>query len=378
MALKTYLDPVLETEDGPWTCWDAVVTAESIYQLWSAGFLKIDPDHQRGEDSVRKKPVLDMDKVERWADELIKGQAILGELSWNFRKGEAEIHYDEEKKQMEIGAGHAAIPDSGHRHYAIVKAVESASRGSGFDIKRRFSVRLYNVRPEEENRIFYAMNQEGKPADATRSKWLYPKQTGQRLAAQLVRLSPHLQDNVDTVRDRLSKRNPRLCAFNTLSRAFEANWLDVGEISDAKFDETVEFMVEFWDELVQVLPELGKLDLAERQRVREESIVDSAVAIHGYITLARRMIDSDADLAILGLLAEPATVNGEQVPFFSRTRNPQWEELGVVIPTFRRDNKRVLALRNANDARKAAAKAILRKAGLEEPPKDSTAVTTAA
>src|SRR6266446_6318362 len=112
MAMKTTLENVVPTEDGPFECYDAVVTAHEIATLFKTGFLKLDPEHQRGEDSVTKRPVLDMDKIDRWADQLIKGQAYLGQLSWNFRREETTLQYDAESRTLTIGAGAATIPDS--------------------------------------------------------------------------------------------------------------------------------------------------------------------------------------------------------------------------------------------------------------------------
>src|SRR2546425_11068875 len=111
MAVKTTLENVVPTQDGPFTCYDAVVTAGDIATLFRTGFLKLDPEHQRGEDSVSRKPVLDMDKIERWADQLIKGEGYLGQLSWNFRREETRLEYDEESRTLTIGAGAATIPD---------------------------------------------------------------------------------------------------------------------------------------------------------------------------------------------------------------------------------------------------------------------------
>jgi hypothetical protein len=188
-------------------------------------FLKLDDDRQRGIDSVTGKRILDEEKVEKWAEQLVSGEAYLGQLSWNFRKDETALEYDEKTRSLKIGAGTATIPDSGHRHMALIKAAESAGRGSSFNLDRKVSVRIYNVPASEENRIFYAMNQEGKKADPTRSKWLH-RLGATKIAGALAEQCPSFKDNVDTIRDRLSKKNPRLCAFNTLSGAFETYWAD--------------------------------------------------------------------------------------------------------------------------------------------------------
>ena len=350
MAVKTTLENVQPTQDGPYACYDAVVTAQDIATLYKTGFLKVDPDHQRGVDTVSRKPILDMEKVERWADQLIAGEAYLGQLSWNFRKEETALDYEHEKRCLTIGAGAATIPDSAHRHMAVLKAVESAARGSKFDLQRKFSVRIYNVSAAEENRIFYAMNQEGKKADPTRSKWLH--RVGiTKLAGALVERSQHLQDNVDTVRDRLSQRNPRLCAFNTLSRAFEEHWTDFNQDDEAALQKGVDHLVSFWDKLVGVRPELGKLDITRRKKVRETSLVDSALAIAAYVALARLMRDHDVDLSALDRLTATIMVNEKVIDFLSR-ENPLWEEIGVLVPVTKRNGTKALNLRNAKEPRK--------------------------
>jgi hypothetical protein len=365
VAIATQIDDVIKTQDGPWTCYDTTVTAENVLTLTRTGFLRLDPDAQRGIDSVTGKGVLDEKKVERWTEELIEGTAILGQLSWNFRKGEAAVEYDDEKRHLKVSAGAATIPDSYHRCTAIVKAAQSAERGSAFDPKRKFSVRIYNVTAEDEKRIFYAMNQEGKPADQTRSKWLHPKEPAQRLAAELVRQSPQLRDNVDTVRDRLSKRNWRVAAFGTISRAVEDAWGDLRLDKDEVLAENLAYLTMFWTKLVEVLPGLGKLDLPERKVVRETTLTDSANAIYAMIYVARRMKDSDIPLTALARLADPVVVDGSPVPFLSR-RNPIWETLGVLVPGEKvsADGSRTLALRNSRQARNAIIDEVLAKVGI--------------
>ena len=361
MPLQTYLDDVLLTRDGPWECYDAVVTATDIAELYRTGFLRVDPDRQRGIDPVSGKQVIDAKKIEVWTDELISGTAIFGELSWNLRLPESEIQYDAAQRRLRIVRGGATIPDSWHRHKSILQACESASRGSGFDLLRRFSVRIYHVSAEDEARIFYALNQEGRPADPTRSKWLYPKETSARIARELVRRSSHLgAENVDTVRDRLSRRNPRLAAFNTLANAIGSAWPDVEPTEEA---DVLAYLLAYWDALVAVLPDLGRLDLASRRSVRESSLLDSGVAIHAYVRLARRMHAARTPFPALARLAEPVDGMDGPMPFLSRA-NPEWARRGVLIPSRRRDGSVDLALRNARQSFEAMADAFAERVGV--------------
>jgi hypothetical protein len=355
----------MRTEDGGHECYDTQVSAATIYRFLKRGFLRIDDEHQRGRDTVTGRQQVDSEKVERWTSDLIKGNAILGTIMWNFRPEDgSRLRYDKAEGKLYI-SGEAYIPDSYHRHLALKQAYESASRGSGFNTDLLVSVRIWGVSAEEESRLFYALNQEGKPADATRAKWLHPKELTQKLASEFVRQSPHLgPDNVDTVRDRLSKRNPRLAAFGTISKAFEDHF-DGVELGGDHLNETVTWMVGFWDKLVSVLPELGKLPLVERQRVRNESLVDSASAVNSFIALARRVKGSGHSLDVLDRLAQPVRRDdGSEISFFSR-RNPLWADAGVVVPGEKTVNgKRTLTLRNSRQARSAILLAVLKQTGI--------------
>lgn len=366
MGLQTSIENVSRTEDGPYDCYDAVMTAHDISQLFKTGFLKVDDERQRGIDSVTGKQVRDEEKVERWAEQLLKGEAYLGQLSWNFRKDETTLEYDENKRSLKIGAGAATIPDSSHRHMALLKAAESVNRGSSFRLERKVSVRIYNVPASEENRIFYAMNQEGKKSDPTRSKWLH-RIGATKIAGALAEQCPSLNDNVDTIRDRLSKRNPRLCAFNTLSVAFETYWGDCNPEEEEAFKTSVDYVVQFWNKLAAVRPELAKLDITRRRRVRETLLVDSALAISAYVAIARKMQDQQIDLTRLERLGEPISVTirnaaGEEqreVDLFSR-ENPAWEEIGILVPSTKKGGQKAFTLRNARQTREAMLKTLER------------------
>jgi hypothetical protein len=367
MGIQTTLENVVRTEDGPYDCYDAVVTAHDISQLYKTGFLKIDHDRQRGIDSMTGKRILDEEKVDRWAEQLVKGEAYIGQVSWNFRKDETVLEYDEPNRSLKIGAGAATIPDSGHRHMAILKAADSAAKGSSFNLKRKVSVRIYNVPASEENRIFYAMNQEGKKADPTRSKWLH-RIGATKIAGALAEQCPSLRDNVDTIRDRLSKKNPRLCAFNTLSGAFESYWSDCNPEDPAALQADVEYAVKFWNKLAEIRPELGKLDISRRKKVRETLLVDSALAISAYVAVARKMHDQGVDLSALEKLGSPVSIkpavgDKREVDLFSR-ENPAWEQLGILVPSTKKSGEKVFTLRNARQTRDAMLKVIESVLGL--------------
>src|SRR5690606_33436705 len=115
----------------------------------------------------------------------------------------------------------------------------------------------------------------------------------------------------------VSASSAKLFAFNTLSKALEDHWADVPYTAEAR-DEQVAFLVRFWDKLVEVRPEFGRVTIDERRKLRGSSIAGSALSIHGVIAVAADIWRTkDKDLGCLNRLAEPATAgNGTPVDYF--------------------------------------------------------------
>jgi DNA-sulfur modification-associated len=352
-------DPVLETDEMGYIVYNARFTASDIARMVNANRLYYDPGVQRAQ--------IDRSKIDRWTEKSLSNEAIFGTMTINFRTDESivdgvvhpgvELHQDADGRV--VYDGEASVPDGWHRISALVKAVAAAGRGADFDVKRHVSVQIWNVPTEVESAIFYWRNQEGKKADATRSKYLYQQNNGQRIAIEVVRRSPHLTDkNVETVRNSLAKKNLRLAAFNTISTAFEEAWRD---IDLEHVPAAVDWFLTFWGSLVSVRPELGLLSLTERQAARKENLVGSAIAIHGYIHLARLFHDTDADVAALSALAEKVTLPDGSVVDFMSYDNPEWKERGVLIPSRRSG----LSPRNALQTRREVARAFAERCGVQ-------------
>lgn len=364
--METKIPNVVVTRDGGHECWDTTISARDIAKAFQHGLLEMDPDHQRGQNTVTGKYMLKEEKVERWARELQEDKAIFGQLTWNFRPESSEVEFEPDPANPIVGSlivrdGSAYLPDSVHRHYAIKRAVESVAAGSSFDPARRFSLRVWKVPEEFENDIFYAMNMEHDKADATRSKWLAQKNAGQKIAREVVRQSPHLgEGNVETVTNTLSIKNARLAAFNTLASGFEEAWADIPEEHTEK---AILWFLNFWNKMVSVMPQLGKLSLTERQKWRKESVVGAAIAIQGYIRLARQLYDGNHDLDLLDHLAEPSVQNGESYDFFA-WNNPLFQSAGIIAPSINKKGETTLSARNSHQTRRAMAEVLAAKVGL--------------
>jgi len=365
--METRIDNVVVTRDGGHECWDTTITARDIAKAFKYGLLAVDPGHQRGENTVTGKSMLKNEKIERWARELQEDKAIFGQLTWNFRPESSNISFEADQNNQGHGTlivrdGTAYLPDSVHRHHAIKRAVDSVSAGSAFQPDRRFSLRIWRVPEAFEDEIFYAMNMEHDKADATRSKWLAQKNAGQKIAREIVRRSPHLgENNVETVTNTLSKKNLRLAAFNTIASGFESEWSDI-PIED--LDKAVGKFLTFWEKMVEVLPDLKRLSLPARQKSRKESMVGSAIAIQGYIRLARQFYTESYDLSLLEKLAEKhQELDGSSYEFFAWT-NPIFQRAGIIVPTVNKKGQTKLTARNSHQTRRAMAEALAVQIGI--------------
>lgn len=370
--METRISNVVVTRDGGYDCWDTSITARDIAKAFQYGLLEVDPEHQRGKNTVTGKYMLKEDKVQRWARELQEDTAIFGQLTWNFRPELSDIDFEPDTQNkghgtLVVRSGTAYLPDSVHRHYAISRAVQSVAAGSNFDPDRRFSLRIWRVPEAFENAIFYAMNMEHDKADATRSKWLSQKNESQKIAREVVRRSQHLgEGNVETVSNSLSIKNPRLAAFNTFSAGFEDAW---GDVSAEDVEKVVVWFLAFWERLTEVLPELKRLSLPERQRSRKASMAGWAIAIQGYIRLARRFYDDELPLSLLNKLSEEhLDLDGKRYRLFAWD-NPIFQRAGIIAPAVNKKGETKLTVRNSHQTRRAMADVLAAK--IEIPTKGS-------
>src|SRR5262249_4241408 len=106
------------------------------------------------------------------------------------------------------------------------------------------------------------------------------------LAKKFITKSSALRDNVNRVTDRLSARNPQVVTLSTLREMMRA-FADSDAVDSAELEGLAEVAAQFYDLLADVRPELGPLALAERQRIRRDKLVDSAVMMHGYVELMK-------------------------------------------------------------------------------------------
>lgn len=380
MPSYTLFEDVLFSSDGGQQVVELVATGEEIYELHKAGKLEIGnvrPDHDvitnsRGKTKYAKTPT----RLDEWTDELNVNRAIMGNLSWNMDPAVCTYELDEKRRGLTLKSGRVSTPDSATRHRAIIRAMESVPRT--FDPTTRFSVRCWFV-PEDSDdpsaltypEVFDSYNQRGKPVDATVAKWNYQRDAVGRMAASFVLGSQHLgAENVETKTNTVSANSPKLVAYNTIATAVADQWT-VDMTSKEDEDREAQWLIEFWDGLVSVLPDLGKVGLSRRRQVRGTSLVTAAVMFPGYLALANRFRQEDLDLDRLGDLNDKVTLGvdglrhatGETIDWFDYD-NLEWQQRGVLVLSETTTGEPRLQLRNSHQSRRAAVTALNAKLAL--------------
>ena len=310
------------------------ITVGRIGELLTENKIRVDYDYQRGmkplyraNDTVDERPMVDRNRVNEIAAKIFSDKLHGGSLTWSLRKGEVDFQYEPATRSLHVYSGQPTIPDSNHRHQAMLKVFDLV-RSKGYDIDfddYEFPLLIEVLDLTEESALFHEYNQLGKPANPTRSRWLHQADSYSALATQVV-IGSKLHGHVELVTNNISKNSPKIVTFNALVTAIKAGF---PEVDESNCDEIQGYLVDFFDHLATVRPETGYLPLSQRKACRETLIGDSAVAFYGYGKLAADLKGFADWRDLLAKLGEPyKCVNGRGEPWegdlMSRA-NPLWE-----------------------------------------------------
>lgn len=397
VAIQPTFDEVLFSEDGGEEVVEIVMTLKDIVDLHKTGRLHIEnarPMHARKIlKNGRETYVGSDDRLKHWVDELIRNKGVLGNLSWNFDPNETEVELDRKNRKLTLKSGTIRTPDSATRHRAIIEAADAAVQT--IDLNRKVSVRGWFVPRQQVDdiangltfeQVFDSYNQDGKPVNATVAKFNFQRDEVAKLVRAVLEESRHLGvDNVETVQNSISKSSSKLVAYNTLHTAFEANW-KIDLIDQATLDREVKWVVDAFDDLVRALPQVGKVGKVEAQKLRDSSVVRSAVVVQAYIALMCQVRDIGGSpeeyfqklpgsITLEADSVETVLKDGEIVPrfragevvdFFS-TANPLWRQTGFLLPSVdKKTGVTRMAMFNARQQRNAVTAALRRRVGLPD------------
>jgi DNA-sulfur modification-associated len=357
------INHVHQVDDAGGTHLECVMTAGYIVDLYESGLLTQE-GNLRGAHYGDASPTKTRKKINRWIDELIVNNAVIGNISMRLdpTKSEYEVLTDADgNSRLELESGHMdCAVDSLSRIKAILGAANHPL--GGFDLNTRFQVRIWIADDELAARVGANYNTRGERVNESTAKYKAPEGPEQRIAQNLVKRSPHLGiENVEIHAMSVSARSAKLTAFSTISKAIEKSWR-AGPVGPADVEAQSAWIISAWNSLVSVRPEFGRFSTPVRIETRKNSVAGSSVTIHALIgAMSTIYLDDTLDPnEVFPKLAQQA---GEKVDFFD-LKNPIWQENGVVS-TSRVTGR--LGVNGSFPARRGAAKIIADRLGIPVP-----------
>lgn len=299
-------------------------------------------------------------KVQKWTQELLANDAIIGNISIRLDPDASEwdIWSDDETGQDNLTITQGTLDcavDSLSRIKAILAAAENPL--GSFRLDTRFQVRIWFLNDAEAKKVATIYNTRGDKVNDSTAKYAYSETKEQELARRLVNGSAHLgQDNVEVLSNSVSASSHKLTAYNTISKAIEISW-GGGPVTAADIEAQSSWLISAWDSLVKVHPEYGMLSTPARRNQRQTTIASSAVAIHGLIGAMSTMYADHVDPE--EAFQRIATPEGG-MDIFS-FENPIWRDRGVVVTSGGADR---LTTRNSFQARRAVSSILHAEMGL--------------
>lgn len=289
----------------------------------------------------------DASKADAIVTKLLNGERLfLSPLVWNLRPGEFQAYSDEGTRRIYLYSGRVYLPDSHHRHQAIVKAVSTHAEAPNdypqFLPDKQFKVELYFLSKEDEGNYFFDKNQLTKPTAKSKAYDLTTQDDLSLLAKLMIERTPSLANNVNRVSDRLTDANPQVITLSTL-REMMKTFAPTSAFDQSELEGLANVASEFYEMLAHVRPELGQLDPGSRRKVRQDLLVDSAVMMHGY---AHLMAQYNEELAREGQKATKKRWQERLTRIAPNTKysmdewhgdlfekdNPLWRQVGVTKP----------------------------------------------
>lgn len=357
-------DDVQMTGDGIDAIATFTITARQLVDAADSQMLWTDQDVQRGvRPEVSTKVdrelslsngypdssiyVFNVESADEMTDKLLHGERFfINPLVWNLRPGNFEAYLNEITREIYIYYGRIYLPDSHHRHQAILKAAKIYRQAPNdypkFDLGKQFKVELYFLKREDEGNYFFDKNQRPTPTAKSKAYDLTTQDDLSILAKRVIELTPSFQSNVNRVTDRLTSGNPNVVTLSTLRESLKTA-ADFDNLDETEMEGVAQVAAKFFMLLAEIRPEIGLMTIANRKIVRSQTLVDAPIMFQGYGAL---IADFNLDVSKHGISESTEiwkeklnklssniiyTENNWSGDFFHKS-NPLWTRLGILKP----------------------------------------------
>lgn len=249
--------------------------------------LTYDGDTQRG--MIDGKPVIDDKHVNSIYESLVNGTNVRGHLTWNMRgkSGNPLYLYSSDSNRLTIMKEQlVTLPDSAHRHKAIVKAAELEDEEI---LNSMFSLDIFKLNKTEEKEFFYTVN--GKVKAPNRNRTLY---LSNDIKCQLLRnviAESDLDGKIECVRSG-SYKDGKLTKFSTLYDSLFGHEGSFSKeiINSDNYGEYLDWFVNFYSELLNTRNDFASLSSEDKKKSKQNSMVLEEISWWGYAYLAKELM----------------------------------------------------------------------------------------
>ena len=357
-------DDVQITGEGPDAIATFTVTARQLLDAATSEMLWTDQDVQRGvkpevthkvdrELSLSKGYpdskiyVFNVESADDMTEKLLQGKRLfINPLVWNLRPGKFDAYHNDVERKIYIYDGKIYLPDSHHRHQAILKAAKIIRQAPNdyphFDLGKQFKVEMYFLKREDEGNYFFDKNQRPTPTAKSKAYDLTTLDDLSVLAKRVIEFTPAFSGNVNRVTDRLTAKNPNVVTLSTLRESLKGV-ADFDAVDETEMEGVAQTAASFFKILSETRSEIGMLPLAERKAIRATSLVDAPIMFQGYgaliadfsLAVSKQGMSQAAEvwkLKLTRLSASNIYVEGSWSGDLFDKANPLWTRLGIVKP----------------------------------------------
>lgn len=252
--------------------------------------VQYDVQTQRGETIRHNKiqKIMNKENIESMRVKIIDDFFDGGTLCWNCRVSEVGrekevIEFIPDENKIVILTNNITLPDSAQRHTAIwgLKDFDRSIDQKNYCFP--LSISMYTL--AEEQSLFSEINGEGSKACKTRALFLSNAYKNV-LVKDIIKRSM-LKNNVETVRDSVYRKD-KAVAFATLY----SSWFDKRNgvfkgLQEDDMDGFEDWIIKFYNELINIRPELQYMDAQQRYEMGKQTIGFSTHVWFAYANLAK-------------------------------------------------------------------------------------------
>jgi len=279
--------------DGQPYKWHLSMSARQLAELYNYKFIFYEPNIQRGTKITSKgeeKPLIYQKHVKNILNAMLNGTIHGGNISLvYFKEYETPLNYDYETQTL-TGKGALAICDGAHRIEACRIWLEKYEKNPG-SIKSPddfyFPVNIEYLTHNQAKNLFSEYSSLGKPISKTRIAY-HDVFNPNNAIAQKIMSESELKGKVELISNTIKASSNNFITFATL-----LNGISVFKpATKREADKVAEFLIEFWDELVNLFPNLmGNVSPLERQENRKKSFAIETMFLNAYFHLAAKLIN---------------------------------------------------------------------------------------